>query len=282
MKENSSKLWFSNYDDRPGKLFEMIEHLRATIFICNICKNENCNIYSTKYNRWYTENRNSIFDITTYVDITYFVNSFVVPKISSEIEYDILHKVTILEKQISNYYSAQNISNKVYYRAAGGGYFLLIKDRKSITYINGALEEVKAEKSITINSDYNSTIFGALISSTLFYWHYIALTDCRNLSKTFIDNFKMNNSLLIDNNLHEIGTRLFENYEANKTTKDTFYKTTGNNVIYDEYYPKKSKPIIDEIDKVLAQHYGFTDEELDFIINYDIKYRMGKELEGED
>lgn len=31
----------------------------------------------------------------------------------------------------------------------------------------------------------------------------------------------------------------------------------------------------DEIDKVLAQHYGFTEEELDFIINYDIKYRMG-------
>jgi hypothetical protein len=31
---------------------------------------------------------------------------------------------------------------------------------------------------------------------------------------------------------------------------------------------------------LLAQHYGFTQEELDFIINYDIKYRMGKELEG--
>ncbi|MDO8745210.1 MAG: hypothetical protein Q7J76_08910 [Candidatus Brocadiaceae bacterium] len=40
-----------------------------------------------------------------------------------------------------------------------------------------------------------------------------------------------------------------------------------------------SKPIIDEIDKVLAPHYGFTDEGLDFIINYDIKYRMGKELD---
>jgi len=26
---------------------------------------------------------------------------------------------------------------------------------------------------------------------------------------------------------------------------------------------------------LLAEHYGFTDEELDFIINYDIKYRMG-------
>jgi hypothetical protein len=37
----------------------------------------------------------------------------------------------------------------------------------------------------------------------------------------------------------------------------------------------ESKSIIDEIDRVLAQHYGFTDEELDFIINYDIKYLMG-------
>ncbi len=57
------------------------------------------------------------------------------------------------------------------------------------------------------------------------------------------------------------------------------YQTSGR-VEYDEIYMKKSKPIIDQIDTVLAQHYGFTEEELDFIINYDIKYRMGKELEN--
>ena len=50
-----------------------------------------------------------------------------------------------------------------------------------------------------------------------------------------------------------------------------------------------SKPILAEIDRVLAAHYGFTDEELDFIpstklragINYDIKYRMGRDAENE-
>ncbi|PSB40889.1 hypothetical protein [Chamaesiphon polymorphus] len=47
-------------------------------------------------------------------------------------------------------------------------------------------------------------------------------------------------------------------------------------------FPVKSKPIIDEIDRLLAQHYGFTDEELDFIINYDIKYRMGRDSGEED
>ena len=34
---------------------------------------------------------------------------------------------------------------------------------------------------------------------------------------------------------------------------------------------------LDETDRILARHYGLTDEELDFIINYDIKYRMGRD-----
>ncbi len=45
---------------------------------------------------------------------------------------------------------------------------------------------------------------------------------------------------------------------------------------------QSAKPIIDEIDRVLAAHYGFTDEELDFIINYDIKYRMGRDAGADD
>jgi hypothetical protein len=43
-----------------------------------------------------------------------------------------------------------------------------------------------------------------------------------------------------------------------------------------------SKPIIDEIDRALARHYGLSDDELDFIINYDVKVRMGVSALGED
>ena len=32
---------------------------------------------------------------------------------------------------------------------------------------------------------------------------------------------------------------------------------------------------------LLAGHYGLTEEELDFIVNYDVKYRMGDELAAE-
>ena len=39
---------------------------------------------------------------------------------------------------------------------------------------------------------------------------------------------------------------------------------------------KLPKPINEEVDAVATQHYGLTDEVLDSIINYDIKYRMGR------
>ena len=39
---------------------------------------------------------------------------------------------------------------------------------------------------------------------------------------------------------------------------------------------------MDEIDGVLACHYGFTSEELDFILNYDIKYRLGADADDDE
>ena len=33
---------------------------------------------------------------------------------------------------------------------------------------------------------------------------------------------------------------------------------------------------------MLAGHYGFTAEELDFILNYDLKYRLGRSTETDE
>ena len=278
LKDSSTYLYFSNYDDRPGKLFEMIEHLRASIIISVRGKSDTSKIYSTKYNRWYSDHRNLLFENIRYDDVTNFCVSYTIPKFSYKIENEINEKLHSTHNVIANTYSKYS-SNKVYYRSAGGGYFLLVKNKKSITYINGNIEDVKAEKALPIDGHYGNDAVGGTISSSLFYWNYIAYTDCRNLQKSFIDSFHLFNDLEEGcNDLTVHAVELFEDYEKNKYTKSTHYKKTGNDVIYDEYYPKKSKPLIDEIDKVLAKHYGFTDEELDFIINYDIKYRMGDEL----
>ena len=83
-------------------------------------------------------------------------------------------------------------------------------------------------------------------------------------------------TLILEREAQFLLTALEENSESHTRNQ----KTTGQTVIQ-LFRVKPVKPAIDEIDKVLAEHYGFTEEELDFIINYDIKYRMGDELEAE-
>ena len=83
-----------------------------------------------------------------------------------------------------------------------------------------------------------------------------------------------------DNTLKKEAEKLNADLNNNIQVAEYQYANRGA-VRFAQFFPKKSKPIIDEIDKILAKYYGFTDEELDFIINYDIKYRMGDELNEE-
>ncbi len=66
--------------------------------------------------------------------------------------------------------------------------------------------------------------------------------------------------MLADECINAISRDLETDMQAKSKRRVYNYKTTGR-VEYDEFYLKLSKPIIDEIDRVLAEHYGFTDEE---------------------
>ena len=118
---------------------------------------------------------------------------------------------------------------------------------------------------------------GVICSSLFFIW-WLMVSDCYHLNKREVMSFPIDLSdMYLVNKLVPIAKRLNDDMLAKSRRRVYFYKTSGR-VEYDEFYLKLSKSIIDEIDRVLAQHYSLTDEELDFIINYDIKYRMGNEL----
>ena len=118
---------------------------------------------------------------------------------------------------------------------------------------------------------------------TLFYYYNWLYTNCRDLSASSIKEFPINLTQINANDLvkfNNLTTQLMNDYRANSTV----YRRVAKNIEtkFDSFYPYKSKHIIDEIDDLLARHYGFTDEELDYIINYDIKYRMGDALNDEE
>ena len=118
-----------------------------------------------------------------------------------------------------------------------------------------------------------------MLNSTSFYYYYMLTSYCRNLTSANIFSYKYEGGRGdIPEKLKLLGKKLSQDVKSRSKIRVEQLKSGGVRKveIFSEY--KKSQPIIDEIDKVLAKHYGFTEEELDFIINYDIKYRMGDEL----
>lgn len=105
----------------------------------------------------------------------------------------------------------------------------------------------------------------------------MATSDCRHLGNRDICSFPIDFENIaegVTSKLSNNGANYVKDLKENAENTTRIYKGV-NAVECLSFRVNKSKPIIDEIDTVLAAHYGFTEEELDFIINYDIKYRMG-------
>ncbi|HVB24717.1 MAG TPA: hypothetical protein VNG51_22460, partial [Ktedonobacteraceae bacterium] len=131
----------------------------------------------------------------------------------------------------------------------------------------------------SFESEADLYICMAVLNSSLFYWYIFAYSDCRHMNRRDVLNFPFNPKAIdepISLCLIELSRELQADYQRNKSN---MLKSGLEIEVFDA---AKSKPIIDEIDRVLARHYGFTDEELDFIINYDIKYRMGRDGGGDE
>ena len=112
----------------------------------------------------------------------------------------------------------------------------------------------------------------------------MVLGDCFHCGKEFILQFPFDLDAVhgkYGDELEEMSRRLMRDLKKNAVRKRAISEMTGV-VEYDEFWPSKSKPILDEIDTVLAHHYCFTPEELDFILNYDIKYRLGRHSNMDD
>jgi hypothetical protein len=136
-------------------------------------------------------------------------------------------------------------------------------------------------KTIYCNNEISSQLLLSILNSSIYFFWFTNYSANRDVTSFDILNFPIFNTEEEFEKIKFLATlnmKLMKDIDTNSITREYNYST--GKVKYQEFYMRLSKPIIDEIDTVLAEHYGFTAEELDFIINYDIKYRMGKELEN--
>ncbi|MDI3520022.1 MAG: hypothetical protein PWR04_10 [Anaerophaga sp.] len=267
--------WNSLYAERPSKLFSGAE-VQLVISIMSMTNSNE--IYSSTYNKWGAAYRVYLFDNVSYVSITNLTRKGSFPKIGTVLEKSILTKLNKQKKSIINY-QIKNSSHIVSYRNAGGRYYKVILNYEPIFKVNNEQKRSSTYQFLFFENNNLSDSFCALMNSTLFFWYWLMYSDTWHMVNREIGSFPIEITNDLTKRLYQLNKKLMNDIKVNSIQRCENRNKGADVVEFTQFNVRESKPIIDEIDTVLAEHYGFTEEELDFIINYDIKYRMGKELE---
>ncbi|MCH5152542.1 MAG: Eco57I restriction-modification methylase domain-containing protein [Clostridiales bacterium] len=261
--------WISSFHQRPAALFNGVLQ-RLSIYIGKIHGYQRA-FYTSGVKRWYSHTRRFLFEGVAYIKSNQAkVDHFL--KLGNKIELAIEDKL-YRHRPINLYLDKHNVENAVYYRTAGGGYW--------ITILNSPFQtESLSNKSKSFEVKCDSRVISAALNSNIFWWYYCVNYDHFNFKDYMLFGFRMNYYSIDVASIVELSNTMesellsnAKHYTINSVTRGANETITYNKAL--------SKNTMDLIDINLATAYGFTQEELDYIINYDIKYRLGVEDEND-
>jgi len=283
LRSQSSSLYYSTYDDRPSKLFDGMHHCRLCIVISQKSQaSEPVQIFSTRYHKWYAEERPTLFSNVAYTQTPADEAADLVLKFRSALESTAFRKVCSQSQHLGDLLSKTDTKFEVFYKITGVGHWFCFTLAAPKFWRNGKQESSSRENTANFKSKTLRDTAFCCLSSSLHYWLYQARTNCRDFNPSDLAFMPLTASLALG--LKEFGAL---SAQITKRLEDTSEIGTGNYKVggavqYQRFRPKAAKDLFDSVDRVLGKEYGLTNEELDFIINYDIKYRMGQDDSEDD
>jgi hypothetical protein len=271
----SGTVFLSHFNDRPSKLFEELEHLRLSIVLVHKTADAR-RIFSTALNKWSAPERPHLFGRLSFVETTNLNQDNGFLRIGSRLEASLLEKLAAEGVTLGQRCRAADVFPIWYTRKLS--HFVQVLDFVPRIIDEQGLERRPSElKAVWLADCHERDCFLALLNSSLFFWTLAVFSDGRNLNRREIHAacFAYDRAAAsVKARLGRLCRELMSDLRRNSRLRAMRYRDRGTLRIQC-IYPRRSKGIIDEIDRVLAEHYGFSAEELDFLLNFDIKYRLG-------
>ena len=256
---DNSSIHISNFAVRPAKLFVGVD-MNLSILVGTSHKKKNKGrIFTTSYNRWNEVTRNYLFSTISYIESSFYESFAAFPKIGLEVDRDILNKIMQYEPLAR--LRTKGSRNPIYYHSGGRYFRKCIRKKLSNEY-----------KELSLQNNAEDAIL-CLLSSSLYYWLWIVFSDCYHVTRTDVDMIAVPNSMIGDKRFQGLSNSLVDDLERNAEVRIR-RRADGSERKEINYFVGKSKSLIDKIDHVLAEHYDLSEEEVCYLVNYDVKYRM--------
>lgn len=254
VNQNCSKQIILSFADRPDCLFSGV-HQKLNIVIFKKIIDKDRKIYVSNYKHWYKDERKELLNGREVIINNYELNF--IPKIGNNIEKTIFNKIFTQSKE--NLFDSQQKKETSLYLNMRSCFWI-----KVFSFNPGSSEYKEFNFK---NNDY----IICLLNSSLFWLYWTIVSDCWHITSKELKHFKYIDTA---EDFSVLRKELEDKLEKTK-------KYVGSKQTEYEYKHKYCKDIIDKIDDKLATIYGLTSEELNYIKEFAIKYRMGG-LENEN
>jgi hypothetical protein len=272
---NRGLLCAVSFPRRPESVFEGVEMPVAILLSSH---RSPPTVFTSRVCRFYTKERNDALATVCLTPHSIRRGSHRIAKIGTGTEDIIYRKITGESLSVGDL--AKKDSRWLLYYQEACRYWTKAGMGMPFFRRNGEKMDPPHGRTVCFVSKEAACFTACLLNSSLFYWFYSVFSDCEHINDSLLHEFPVSRHWQ-----NSPWAGLYEQLEADLAAhakRKVITTKEGHTIEYDEMKALLSKPVIDEIDDALGKHYGFTDEELDFIINYDIKYRMGDEIGGED
>lgn len=267
--ENYAEIFCSTYSIRPSKLFEGVDQ-RLCIVVSQRNSKHSAELFTTRYHHWYSQERPFLFMTLSYTPSFVHKRLNRIAQLGDCTALDILRSIEDKSKrEIALLYSRSKDGFKAYYHRSPR-YWIRSMDFEQYFRSASRSRSIHHFRDLFFKNKEEGKAACAIINSSLFFFWFMAVCNGRNLATKDVSLFPIGEfEKSLRKKLAISFDKLMEDYRENSFIRKR------SDCEFQEFRPSLSKPIMNEIDSILAEHYKFNSQQLDFLVNYQVKYRMG-------
>lgn len=243
-----------SFADRPDSLFKQV-HQKLCILIAS--SGETRRVRTSNYKYWYKDQRHELFEnISVYENP--FGNRNGIPKLGSKDDLEIFELVTGDEFR------------DIYPNSRNGEFTVSLNRRETfwMKVFRGKHNHPEF-KEFHFTTEVEASFIYCLLNSSLFWWYWIAVSDCWHVSKT-LNGFKMPSG----HDLEKFSSLALELDEKLEKTK----KYVGTKQTEHEYKHSDCLDIIHDIDDEIMKVYSINAHQSLYLKNFALEYRTSRKV----
>ena len=191
------------------------------------------------------------------------------PKIGNDEQKNILSKIFYSPKHLIDYENEHGVP--FYYRTSGGRYFKVITP-----YPTGSSKE----KPFHVDKRFLKVI-GATLSTNLFYFYHQVYMNMLDMKRNELEMFPLFDLKKLSKSEISAIENLYSEYladiEKNVSVRTSSANSSYNVATFKNYKLRNSKNLIDKLDDLIDKFYGLTEEEINYIKNFELEFRISEE-----